>query len=60
MPRRPHTSLSDAEVESLTRLARGNALAKRGPAYAAGWHEDARAAELAELYRYQLACAHAG
>ncbi|WP_302140850.1 glycosyltransferase [Halomonas alkalicola] len=27
------------------------ALAQRGRAYAAGWHEDAKAAELAELYR---------
>ncbi|WP_355661180.1 glycosyltransferase [Halomonas salifodinae] len=31
------------------------ALAERGPAYMEGWHEDARAAELVECYRYQPA-----
>jgi len=29
-------------------------LAERARAYAAGWHEDARAADLVELYRYRL------
>ncbi|MBB3331467.1 hypothetical protein BDK63_002350 [Halomonas campaniensis] len=29
-------------------------LAERARAHAAGWHEDARAADLAELYRYHL------